>query len=370
MCEKVNHNEGGGHKTGGKGLGRLFVNAPAALLKASPEGRISVANRRASQVLARPEDALCALSLGDLVSPRVREEWLDLLCRSTASGNGYEGEIYLQKGDGKWFPANVSAVMDASESQLIISIADLTRQKEIEKRLYESKKLASLGQVVEGVAHEVRNPLASIGGFARRLKLGATLGEKEDGYLGIIISELARLEKMVADLEGYVTFARSRTKSFAQLDLAQLAQEVLAGFRAERSIPAALEIAFIKPPEPALIYGDRGLMADLMASLMENACEAMGEGGIMTVEVAKGDGSVSFRVKDTGCGLSEEALDQMMNPFVTSKTRGAGLGLAKAYLIVDDHEGRIDFSSEPGRGTLCTVTLPMDRRRGLRRPGN
>jgi len=110
------------------------------------------------------------------------------------------------------------------------------------------------------------------------------------------------------------------------------------------------------------VFGDPELLAELFHGLVENACEAMPGGGDLTVQARQVDTWVQVRVQDTGIGIPEEDLDAIFDPFFTSKTAGAGLGLAKAYLIVEEHSGTIDFESVVGKGTVCTVSIPVDRR--------
>ncbi|MBE0616535.1 MAG: hypothetical protein IH608_01235 [Proteobacteria bacterium] len=116
------------------------------------------------------------------------------------------------------------------------------------------------------------------------------------------------------------------------------------------------------PGELPPVFGDAALLAELFRGLVENAVEAMPAGGDLTVRLRPVDAWVQVRLEDSGVGIPEEDLDAIFDPFFTSKTSGAGLGLAKAYLIVEEHAGTIDFESTPGKGTACTVSLPVERR--------
>jgi len=116
------------------------------------------------------------------------------------------------------------------------------------------------------------------------------------------------------------------------------------------------------------IYGDASLLRELFDGLMENACEAMPSGGDLALRCWLADRWVQVQVEDSGVGIAEEDLTEIFDPFFTSKTSGTGFGLAKAYLIVEDHAGTIDFESRVGKGTLCTVSLPVDRRWVPRNP--
>ncbi len=347
-------------------LGSLFWQAPSALVCLDGANLVSAANRAAARTLGYTPDTLSGLQFGDLVSDRIRARWLAYM-RAEASGRkGYEGEIHLKRGTGDWFPASVHARAAETGSCLILCIADLTRQKAIEKHLFESKKLASLGHLVEGVAHEVRNPLLSIGGFARKLRCAFDTDTREHHYLDIIVCETERLERMVKDIEKYLAFARAHHKEFSPISVRSLLLGALPEHPKSGDREHEINLNFAEGPEDIIIYGDFGLLTELFEVLFENSFDAMPKGGRLEISVRADDGTVSVRVADTGKGMDPKSLEEIFDPFFTSKTKGAGLGLAKAYMIAEDHGGSIHFESEVGVGTVCTVTLPVDRRALMR----
>lgn len=345
-------------------LGRVFFAAPAALLHADTERLIQAVNRAAARLLGCTPEQLVGRDLGELVAPEVRVGWLTAVQRDALTAKGYDGEVHVQRGN-KVFPAHVTAVEGPDPGHLIVCLRDLTHQKLWEERYVESKKLASLGRVVEGVAHEVRNPLISIGGFSRKLLDHAAEGSREHSYLGVIVHEVERLERMVRDIEDYVAFSRQNRPSFGPVCL----DEVL-GASVARHVNGngAIRVTSEGPAELPALYADGALMSELFDGLVENAVDAMPGGGQLTISLRLVDGWVQVRVADTGVGIAPEDLEEIFDPFFTSKTSGAGLGLAKAYLIVEDHGGTIDFESTVSQGTTCTVSLPVDRRKVARGP--
>ncbi|MEW6488070.1 MAG: response regulator [Thermodesulfobacteriota bacterium] len=342
-------------------LAPLFLGAPVALVHADGEGVVRALNREASRVLGRPPAALVGSPLEELAGEEVRRHWLGVLRREATTARRYEGEVHLT-GPGGPFPASVLAAEGPEEGHLILALRDLTRQKAFEKRYFESKKLASLGRVVEGVAHEVRNPLISIGGFARKLREGAGDGTRQGRYLDVIVSEVERLEQMVRDIEAFVHFSRRTGGQFSPVDLIRVLGTCVEGCTPQAA-GAGVRVRWEPPAEGIPVYGDAALLGELFSGLLENALEAMPGGGELGVELRPVDAWVQVRVEDTGVGIPEEDLDAIFDPFFTSKTSGAGLGLAKAHLIVEEHSGTIDFESSVGKGTTCTVSLPVDRRR-------
>lgn len=342
-------------------LAQLFLGAPVALVHADVEGVVRAVNREATRILGRSAASLVGSRLEVLAGEEVRRHWLGTVRREASSARKYEGEVHLAAAGGP-FPASVLAVGGPEEGDLILALRDLTRQKAFEKRYFESKKLASLGRVVEGVAHEVRNPLISIGGFARKLREGTGDGTRQGRYLDVIVSEVERLEQMVRDIEAFVQFSRRTGGQFSPVDMVQVlcaCVEVCSPAAAS----AGVRVRWEPPADVQPVYGDPALLDELFSGLLENALEAMPGGGDLAVELRPVDTWVQVRVEDTGVGIPEEDLDAIFDPFFTSKTSGAGLGLAKAYLIVEEHSGTIDFESSVGKGTACTVSLPVDRRR-------
>jgi PAS domain S-box-containing protein len=343
-------------------LSRVFFHAPPALLHVDGDLAIRAVNRAAARLLGRTPEQLKGGSLGAVVAPEVRAGWLAAVQRDAAGPQGYEGEVHVVRGS-EVFPAQATAVAGPDPGHLVLCLRDLTRQKLWEERFFESKKLASLGRVVEGVAHEVRNPLISIGGFARKLLEQAAPDSRDRSYLGVVVHEVERLERMVHDIEGYVAFSRQNRPRFAPVSLTEVLRTSV-----ERHVDGngSIQVSFESPEELPCLYADSALMAELFDGLVENAADAMPGGGRLAVSLRLVDGWLQTRLADTGVGIAADDLEEIFDPFFTSKTSGAGLGLAKAYLIVEDHSGTIDFESTVDQGTTCTVSLPLDRRKVAR----
>jgi len=340
---------------------KIYFEAPAALVFVNESGKICSANRAAARLLGLTLDELRGRDASLLVSESIRLRWLDTVKEEALAHGMYKGEVKLA-GATHTFPASVVAVAKPDQRNLIMELRDLTRQKDMERRFYESKKLASLGRVVEGVAHEVRNPLISLGGFARKLRKGFGDETNEARYVEVILSEVKRLEQMVNDIENFVQFSSHRSACISPFDLREILNESIASVTNRLDVK---ELSIVKDFHKGVlrIFADHSLMKELFEGLIENAVESMPSGGVLTVRCCLEGGWVQVRVEDTGVGISPDDIDEVFDPFFTSKTSGAGLGLAKAYLIVEEHAGTIDFESGLGRGTTCTVNLPVDRRR-------
>jgi len=224
-----------------------------------------------------------------------------------------------------------------------------------QEKLIRSERLAAMGHLVQGVAHEIRNPVMTIGGFAQRIKREHSENRKLRKYVDIIIAETGRLEHLVRQVR---EFAEVQT---ANLTLGQVKSPVLETI--ERFEPIAqklgveIKTAIGNDLPPTRL--DPAQMVIALSNVLENALESMPDGGTLTVTAKREDNYIAIQVEDTGCGIATDQLDAVYDPFVTSKTRGAGLGLTMVHQVVMNHHGEISLSSELNKGTRVTIRLPV-----------
>lgn len=227
--------------------------------------------------------------------------------------------------------------------------------KATEEKLIRSERLSALGRLVQGLAHEIRNPVMSIGGFAQRIKKELPERSKAAKYLDIVLSETALLEKLVSEVHKYV---ESQSAVFAPADLLALVEVVLSEI--EPSARAhGVEIVKETPQGSLVGETDAGQIETALHHVIENALEAMPLGGTLSVRVTAEGPYLSISIADTGCGIETERLENVYDPFVTSKTRGIGLGLTLVHQIVMNHNGEMDIHSELNSGTSVTIRLPV-----------
>ena len=216
--------------------------------------------------------------------------------------------------------------------------------------LVRAQKLASIGHVAAGVAHELNNPLSVILGYAKLLR--AEPGPRSD-ELEIIEDEARQCQRIVQEL---LELARPHQLEIEPVDLAELAREAIdrledAGMLGARAVE-------IVASAPVMVPGDAGRLRQVIANVVVNAAEATGPAGKITIEArAEADGA-SLTISDDGPGIANDVADRMFEPFVTTKANGTGLGLAIAQAIVDAHGGRIAVGSSPGEGTHVSLQLP------------
>jgi signal transduction histidine kinase len=226
--------------------------------------------------------------------------------------------------------------------------------KVVENKLLQSERLAALGKLSRGVAHEVRNPVMIIGGFARRLQKHLPADDPAREMIDPILHEVRRLEQMVAEIEAFTVLLEPDLKP---RDLARVIDQVLgasAGALAQRQISVQCRI----PPDLPRISLDERLMSQALQHLIDNAMEAMAHGGQLALEVTPEPQGVHLTLRDTGVGIPPEDLPYLFDPFFSTKPDGTGMGLTKVHQVISDHRGEIQIKSTPGQGTEVDIWLP------------
>jgi two-component system NtrC family sensor kinase len=230
--------------------------------------------------------------------------------------------------------------------------------KEAQEQLIQKEKLASVGQLAAGVAHEINNPLGSVLLYADILrKETPECDEQKRSDLAMIINEATRCKTIVNDL---LNFSRQNEVLAQETDLNQLLRELIEETSKQDLFDKVTFAQDLQPDLPS-IQADPLQLRQVFLNLMNNAAEAMPGGGTITLRTQRGpsSGLVTAEVQDTGVGISEQNMKKLFTPFFTTKPigKGTGLGLAIIYGIVKMHRGQIGVCSEPGKGTTFTVTL-------------
>ena len=235
---------------------------------------------------------------------------------------------------------------------------DMTTQelRITQQRLIRSERLAAMGNLVQGVAHEIRNPVTTIGGFSQRIKKEFGDNEKIGKYVDIIIEETNRLENLVRRIrefaEAQVCILTLEKPDTVLLEALKQAKDTAK----EQGVKVVTEI----PSELPKMRIDANQLLTALNNLLENALEAMPAGGTLTLKANLTSEHLLIVVEDTGCGIPKEKLAAVYDPFVTSKTKGAGLGLTLVHQVAMNHHGEIQLSSEVNRGTVVTLRLPLE----------
>lgn len=247
--------------------------------------------------------------------------------------------------------------------QAIDQMADTVEQREealalaTSRQIGQSEKMASIGRMAAGIAHEINNPLTGLLTFEHLLKSEEGLSDKGKEYLNIMYNETSRMREIVL---GLLNFARESPLEMKSLNINEVIRQWLKLLRSQKEFK---DITIKEEFAEGLsrVNGDANQLQQVLVNLSLNACEAMPEGGMLSISTTEEHGKVLISIKDTGCGIKEEHLEMIFDPFFTSKPvgKGTGLGLSVSYGIVRNHGGTMEVKSKEGKGTTFTIILPV-----------
>ena len=287
--------------------------------------------------------------------------------------NGFEGEALLRQKNGTKVFVHLYTTTFKEEGEVFISFSfqEIQRLKKLERERLEMERWASLGMMVEEIAHQIRNPIVAVGGYAQRLLKTFSPSPKGKSYLLQILQETKRLEAMIQRVEEYVlipkpTFQKEKIQEVVEIVLQIFSKEATA-----KGISLNLETGALEGEGDFFI--DKDLIAKALYYILENSIEAvtripMGKKG-RTIKVSLfGDGgNIGVSISDRGEGIPQKNLDRIFEPFFSTRPDQVGLGLTFAKRVVEEQGGSIRVESRLRKGTTITLTFPKDRRRILRR---
>lgn len=241
----------------------------------------------------------------------------------------------------------------------IYTFQDLTDEKQREAEDQMKDRMVTLGRMAAGIAHEVRNPLASISGSVKLLEAIAGLDEDQAKLMGIVSRESARLDKLISE---FLVYARDHRFEFGWIDLARLLDETLLLLQHQPLFRTDHQVERRFPQGRVMACVDTDKIRQVFWNICNNSLKAMPEGGKLTAEIRDGHPrKVFITLADTGIGMSAAQLEQVFEPFHSRFQNGTGLGLAISYQIVKAHRGDIQVSSNPGEGTTFSIELPREQ---------
>ena len=273
----------------------------------------------------------------------------------------FEGQIVKQNGVPATLGFTATLLRDEHEqvNGIIVTFQDITRLIEMEDRMRRQERLASVGSLAAGIAHEIRNPLASLSGSIQMLREELHLHTDSKHLMDIVLRETDRLNMIITE---FLDYARPRPFGRERVDLDAILSETLVLFRNGRECHDGIAVRTEMHPGVA-VMGDAQRIRQVFWNLLINAAQAIDGRGTITVSAAPGEKGLAEEViivlADDGAGMPADNLKKIFDPFFTTKTNGTGLGLAIVYRIIEDHGGSISVTSRQGRGTSFTIRLPM-----------
>jgi signal transduction histidine kinase len=269
-------------------------------------------------------------------------------------------ELAGRRKDGSEFPVEISLSFVRTEAVAVGFITDVTARRALERTARQADKLASLGTLAAGLAHEFNNPIGIITSRTELMLLEAdsrALAEDVREDLRVLHRHAQRVSRIA---HGLLSFARQSTGQPTSVELNRLVEDTLLLIENQLTKEGVVVRRHLAPALPPL-WGDANALQQVLMNLLTNARDALGGQGeivIETGEASEPPGGVRLIVRDTGPGIAPDVLLRIFDPFYTTKSEGSGLGLSISYGIVRDHQGTIDVQSSPGQGTTFILTFP------------
>ncbi len=287
--------------------------------------------------------------------------------------NGFEGEALLRQKDGKkiFIHLSTASFKESGETYLVFSLQEIQRLKRLGRERIEMNHRVSLGLMVEEIAHQIRNPIASIGGYAHRLLKCSPVSWKGKSYVHQILKNTERLEKTIQRVEEYVLMPRPIYQKERLQDIVTSTLQTLSEVTHEKGISLNLETGSLEGEGD--FYTDKNLISKVLLNIFQNSIDAIPhhrEGGKRrAIQVNLfGDGEeVGISISDKGEGIAKKDLAHIFEPFFSTRPDHVGLGLTFSKKIIEELGGEISVESQLRKGTTVTLTFPRDRRRKIRR---
>ena len=327
------------------------------------QGRILTFNRAAEAITGHPAFSVVGRRLEDVLElpPNVASE----LAHLSDPSRGRRIETSYRTGDGRQIDLGFTATplrTPGGNAGLLFAFQDVTDVKKLERDARLRQRLAAVGEMAAGIAHEIRNPLASMSGSIQILRQELPLTEEQAQLMDIVLRESERLNDTI---RSFLAYARPQRFSIARLDVRRVLNDAALLLRNSSEVLEGHVIEVCVPPAEVTFEADENQIRQIVWNLATNGLRAMRTGGRLTLGARidpssdRSHDAVVLEVADEGVGIPAEELDAIFQPFRGTFSNGTGLGLAIVHRIVSDYGGEIHVSSTPGKGTTVSVRLPV-----------
>jgi two-component system, NtrC family, sensor histidine kinase PilS len=248
------------------------------------------------------------------------------------------------------------------QSGILFTFQDITEAKKLEREARVQQRLAAVGEMAAGIAHEIRNPLASMAGSIQILRQELPLTPEQSQLMDIVLRESERLNETIGS---FLAYARPQRASMLEIDVRRILTDAAALLENSAELTSAHKIVADVPPDPLIFRADEAQIRQIVWNLATNGLRAMPNGGRLRLAASQQTGAdgqperLVISVSDEGVGIAPEQMDGIFQPFRSAFARGTGLGLSIVHRIVSDYGGEVRVSSQPGRGTSVDVVLPL-----------
>ena len=348
---------------------RIIESIRSGLITTDLDGNIYSFNAAAAEITGCSADVAIGSSIysffGDIHEPIK----LSLDARNTGEHvRRFEGDLVTPEGFAVRIGYGVSQLYSESNEAtgLIITFQDLTEIRSMEESVRRKERLAAVGRVAAGLAHEIRNPLGAMRGAIQVLESTTPPGSTHSELMDIILKESDRLNKIITS---FLSYARPAAGQFMAIDVSEAIREMFKLLKHSPDVADNHALVDDSGSESVIIAADPTQLRQIFWNLARNSIQAMPDGGTLRVALETiPNNRVRIVFEDTGRGMSSDQVEQLFEPFANSTTGGTGLGLSIVYQIVRDHNGVINVRSLEGKGTTITVELPKENRPGVLTP--
>lgn len=325
---------------------------PNGLISLDKEGRIETINPQAAKLLNLDAEEVKGKYLNQVLPHCNMEKTL------TPPTDIFEQQMECRLNDGNIIPVSTTSSRLKDENGEIIGtvviLRDLREIRSLEKKIERSGRLASLGRMASGIAHEIRNPLSSIKGFAQYFRNKFEPDSEDSNYALMMAKEVDRLNRVIQEL---LNFARPQEANLLLVEIQPLLQHTLKLIQSDVEEKKIHIKSNLNERSPLRVLADSDMLTQVFLNLFINSVEAMDEGGELVITAAEGHHRVEIEVRDNGKGISRADLPKIFDPFYTTKKGGTGLGLAIVYRLVEQMQGEIEVESLPNQGTRFRLRL-------------
>jgi two-component system sensor histidine kinase PilS (NtrC family) len=334
----------------------------SGLITTDLQGRVTLFNAAAGELVERDPSETIGTPIQDFLGEDFWNRILQTDFMTNARPLRHEQWMTLPDGTARYLGFSVSPLLDRDQRRLgyILSFQDLTEITRLEEQVRVKDRMAAVGRMAAGIAHEIRNPLTSMRGSVEILRSRVHLPETEERLLDILMRESDRLNQFI---KSFLLFAHPKKHTLQPVDLVPVLKDSVTLLRNSPEMRARHSVALHCDVPSLEIRGSADQLAQVFWNLAQNAVRAMPHGGKLEIRVGRtrdGAGEVVFR--DTGVGMTREEMDQLFQPFNSGFAGGLGLGLTIVFQIMEDHRGKIFFKSEKGKGTEVRLCFPLTDR--------
>lgn len=342
---------------------KLLETMDNAVVSIDNNGIIKTFNRKSEEIFGKKKEEVINRDCQKVLNLRVNGECI--LKKCLLENKNVDQEVILEE-EGlkkKILEVSTSFLTDESDERtgLVAVIRDVTEIKNLNEEIARNKRLAALGKLSAGIAHEIRNPLSSIRGLAQFVSNSFSKNDERREDLNTIIQEVDRLNNLVIQVLDY---ARVKKLNITSFPLNNFINDIIELFKREatnKQIKFDIDLS----PDISMIQADKDQIRQILMNIIINAIQAIPEEGEIKIKAEKvfirGNPAIKLVVEDNGIGIAAQDLNQIFDPFFSTKEQGSGLGLSTVYKLVESHRGEIRVESKEGKGTKFIIILPQKR---------